>query len=149
VKVGEIGAEENPEMPENRTAKTAKTPDGGSKTSEEAQNRAAKTTKTNSRPSKTSKTLAEADRLGLVATWAREFGYVSIHDPTTRTWHDVPTKEAPRWAVGEAARRKDLHKSGNRRAYSLTARQVEELWEAERPPEEEGIVEDYPVEEGK
>src|SRR5215212_1320829 len=40
----------------------------------------------------------QASVLGLVARWSRERGYISIHDPTTGEWHDVPTKEAPPWS---------------------------------------------------
>ena len=97
-------------------------------------------------PSKTSKT-TEAGRLGLVAAWSHEFGYVSIHDPTTGEWHDLKTNDAPGWAVGEAHRRKGLYKTGNRRAYRLTSREMEEGWEAEHPAPEEGIIEEHPVEE--
>jgi hypothetical protein len=93
---------------------------------------------------KTSKT-PEPTELGLVATWSAEFGYVSLHDPTTGEWHDLKTSIAPEWAVGEARKRKELYKSGNRRAYRLSARDMEDLWKSDQPPEE-GIVEDYPVE---
>jgi hypothetical protein len=82
-------------------------------------------------PSKTSKT-PEADQLGLVATWSHEFGYVSMHDPT----------------AGEAHKRKQLYKDGNRKAYRLTSREMEKIWEAEHlASEDEGIVEDHPLEE--
>ena len=74
-----------------------------------------KTPKT--RTDKTDRT-SEAARLGLIATWSAEFGYVSLHDPTTGEWHDLKTTVAPEWAVGEAR---------------------------QRIPEE-GIVEDYPLE---
>jgi hypothetical protein len=47
-----------------------------------------------------------ASDLGLVAAWSRHHGYVSVHDPTTGEWHDLRTKDAPDWAVGEARRRK-------------------------------------------
>jgi hypothetical protein len=93
---------------------------------------------------KTDKT-SEGARLGLIATWSAEFGYVSLHDPTTGEWHDLKTTVAPEWAVGEARRRKELYKSGNRRAYRLSARVMEEVWKSGQLPEE-GIVEDYPVE---
>jgi hypothetical protein len=93
---------------------------------------------------KTSKT-SEPARLGLIATWSAEFGYVSLHDPTTGEWHDLKTSVAPEWAVGEARQRKELYKSGNRRAYRLAARDMEEVRKSDQPPEE-GIVEDYPVE---
>jgi hypothetical protein len=71
----------------------------------------------------------EGNGLGLVARWSREFGFVSVHDPTTGEWHDLPTKEAPDWAVRESRKRKELHKSGNRRAYRLTSAEMEEVWE--------------------
>jgi hypothetical protein len=54
---------------------------------------------------KTEKTKG-ASRLGLIATWGLEFGYVSLHEPTTGEWWDVKVKDAPGWAVGEARRRK-------------------------------------------
>ena len=95
-------------------------------------------------PSKTSKT-PEPAQLGLIAAWSAEFGYVSLHDPTTGEWHDLKTTVAPEWAVGEARQRKELYKSGNRRAYRLSARDMEEVWKNDQPPEE-GIVEDYPLE---
>ncbi len=84
--------------------------------------------------------------MGLIATWSATFGYVSLHDATTGEWHDVRTTDAPGWAVGEARRRKDLYRDGNRKAYRLTSREMEELWEAEHPPEEEGIIEEYAIE---
>jgi hypothetical protein len=89
----------------------------------------------------------EAERLGLVATWSIEFGYVSLHDPTTGEWHDLRTEDAPGWAKREAFKRKELYKDGNRKAYRLTSREMEELWEVERVPEPEGIIEDHPIEE--
>ena len=98
-------------------------------------------------PSKTSKT-REAQRLGLVATWSHEFGFVSIHDPLTGEWHDLPVKDAPAWAISEAHKRKELYRDGNRKAYRLTACEMEEIWETEHlASEDEGIVEDHPLEE--
>ncbi len=119
------------------TAKTAKMPPEGSVFSENPKNLTAKT----------AKTLTEAEQLGLVATWSVEFGFVSLHDPTTGEWYDLPTKEAPDWAVGEARKRKELYRDGNRKAFRLTSLEMEEIWEAERPVEKEGIVEEHPVEE--
>jgi len=124
-------------MPITTPSKTSKTLSKTSDYSESAQNPT----------DKTSKTLAEAHEFGLVATWSMEFGYVSIHDPTTGEWHDVPTKEAPDWAKREAFKRKELYRSGNRRAYRLASREMEEILEIERAPEPEGIVEDHPIEE--
>ena len=75
---------------------------------------------------------------GLVAKWARkEFGFTSIHDPTTGEWHDLRTKDAPAWAKGEAMKRKELYKGGNRRAYDLTASEMQEIWELETAAAEE------------
>jgi hypothetical protein len=98
------------------------------------------------RTAKNAKNNSGASERGLVATWAATFGFVSIHDPTTGEWHDVQTKQAPDWALAEASTRKTLYKSGNRKAYSLNAPQMEEIWETEHPPPEEGIVEEYPIE---
>jgi hypothetical protein len=96
-------------------------------------------------PDKTDKT-TQAAQLGLVAAWSGEFGYVSLHDPNTGEWHDLQTKDAPGWSLWEARKRKELYKGGNRKAHRLTSREMEEVWEAERPITEEGIVEEYPVE---
>ncbi len=37
--------------------------------------------------------LEEAGRRGLVIKWARESGYISLHDPTTGEWHEVRASE--------------------------------------------------------
>lgn len=37
--------------------------------------------------------LEEADRRGLIIKWAREPGYVALHDPTTGEWHEVLASE--------------------------------------------------------
>ncbi len=96
-------------------------------------------------PPRARRSLEAASSLGLVATWSREFGFVSIHDPLEGEWHDIATKEAPDWAVREARKRRELYKAGNRGAYRLTARELEEVWESERVPEPEGTVEDDPA----
>ena len=121
----------------NRPDKTDKTTDGCSQPSKQRTDKTAKIA---------SSYKIEAETLGLVATWAHEFGYISLHDPTTGEWHDMKTEDAPDWAKAEAFRRKDLYKGGNRKAYCLTSREMEELWEAEHPPDEEGIVEEYAIE---
>jgi hypothetical protein len=91
-----------------------------------------------------------ASELGLAAKWSMEFGYISMHDPLSGEWHDLPTKKAPSWAKWEAGKRKELDKAGNRRAYRLTSRELQRIWEEERvlAPPEEGIVEEHPLEEG-
>jgi hypothetical protein len=85
--------------------------------------------------------------MGLVATWSREFGYVSLHDPGSGKWHNLQVKDVPGWAVGEARRRKELYKDGRRDAYRLTSLEMEAIWEDEHPTVEVGIIEDHPIEE--
>jgi hypothetical protein len=95
---------------------------------------------------KTDKT-PDAAQLDLVATWSAEFGYVSIHDPIEGVWWDVQVKDAPGWALSEARKRKELYKSGYRKALRLTSREMGEIWEAERSDLEVGIVDEHPLEE--
>jgi hypothetical protein len=84
-----------------------------------------------------------------VATWSHEFGYVAIHDPNTGEWHDIPMQDAHDWAKSEAFRRKELYRSGMRKAYRLTSREMEDLWETEHClMMEDGIIEEFPVEGG-
>jgi hypothetical protein len=98
------------------------------------------------RTDKTDKT-SEAEDLGLVASWSVEFGFISVHDPTTGEWHDLHWKDAPGWARREARKRKEIYGAGNRRAHRLTSREMGEIWAAENPPAEDaGIVEDHPIE---
>jgi hypothetical protein len=81
---------------------------------------------------------------GLTAKWSKEFGFISIHDPTTGEVNDIPTKDAPKWALNEAATRKRLYRSGRRDAFELTSAQMEAIWEKEHfIPEEEGIQEEH------
>ncbi len=61
------------------------------------------------RTDKTDKTPSGAESLGLAATWADAFGFISMHDPTTGEWWDVPWKDAPEWAKWEARKRKELY----------------------------------------
>jgi hypothetical protein len=132
-----VEPEKKSRTPPSPASKTSKTPSRRLNFSESAK----------TLTSKTIKTLSEAEHIGLVATWALEFGYVSIHDPTTGEWHDLSTKEAPSWAGWEARKRKELYKGGNRKAYRLTSREMEEVWEGEHAPKLEGIVEEHPIEE--
>ena len=47
--------------------------------------------------------LEKADRRGLVIKWAKEPGWIAMHDPTTGDWHDVPASGCPP-SVVETAR---------------------------------------------
>ena len=95
--------------------------------------------------------LEKAKELGLVARWAdyrKAKGHVTIHDPTSGGWHDLPWKDAPGWAQREALKRSSLYRSsGDAGAFDLSAAQIEEIWEEERSAEtelvEEGIVEEH------
>jgi len=72
-----------------------------------------------------------AYRRGMVAKWApyeTAEGHISIHDPVSGEWHDVPYKDAPRWAKWEARRRAELYRSGHRHAYDLSSAQMHEIW---------------------
>jgi hypothetical protein len=69
----------------------------------------------------------------MVAKWApyeTAEGHISIHDPVSGEWHDVPYKDAPRWAKWEARRRAELYRSGHRHAYDLSSAQMHEILEA-------------------
>jgi predicted metal-dependent hydrolase len=46
--------------------------------------------------------LEDADRLGLVIRFAREPGYLSVHDPTTGDWHELQTSTCPPWMLEDA-----------------------------------------------
>ncbi|BBL79306.1 hypothetical protein RxyAA322_11600 [Rubrobacter xylanophilus] len=59
------------------------------------------------------KRLEEADRRGLVIKFSRERGYVSLHDPTTGEWHEVPASECPPWVLEDA--RAHRRRRGERR----------------------------------
>jgi hypothetical protein len=122
---GPIGPAAKQEMPINPPSKTSSTLNKDKIEGENLQTR-------QMAPSKTSNTPTEAEHLGLVATWSIEFGYISLHDLTSGEWHDIPTKEAPSWATWEARKRKELYKGGNRKAYRLTCREMEKVWEAEQ-----------------
>jgi hypothetical protein len=53
--------------------------------------------------------LREADRRGLVIEWAKERGWIAMHDPTTGEWHEVRAAECLPWVVDAAnARRRKV-----------------------------------------
>jgi hypothetical protein len=90
-------------------------------------------------------TLKRAALRGLTAKWSREFGFITLHDPSSGESHDIPTSDAPDWAKWESGERKRRWRAGDRRAFDLSAREIEAIWDKERPPPEEGIVEDHPL----
>ena len=46
--------------------------------------------------------LEDADRRGMVIRFAREPGYLSVHDPTTGEWHELQTSSCPPWMLEDA-----------------------------------------------
>jgi TubC N-terminal docking domain len=50
--------------------------------------------------------LEEADRRGLLITWSREPGWISLHDPATGEWHEVATSGCPPWVLDYARARR-------------------------------------------
>ena len=46
--------------------------------------------------------LEAADRRGLVIEWAKEPGYVALHDPTTGEWYEVEASGCPPWILEDA-----------------------------------------------
>ena len=59
--------------------------------------------------------LEEADRRGLVIKWAREPGWISLHDPTTGEWHEVKASECPP-TIAESAKAYRRHAGAARGA---------------------------------
>lgn len=55
--------------------------------------------------------LGEAGRRGLVVEWARERGWIALHDPTTGEWHEVRASECLPWVV-DAANVRTRRRSG-------------------------------------
>ncbi len=50
--------------------------------------------------------LEEADRRGLVIRWARERGWIALHDPTTGEWHEIRASECSPGIVEAASSRR-------------------------------------------
>jgi hypothetical protein len=85
------------------------------------------------------------DTMGLAAKYAKEYGYITLHDPTTGSTVDVPFASAPDWAKDEASERRRLWRAGDRQAYSYTGAEMEERWLSAYPDEpDEGLVDDLP-----
>jgi predicted metal-dependent hydrolase len=59
--------------------------------------------------------LEDADRRGLVIRFAKEPGYLSVHDPTTGDWHELQASGCPPWMLEDAkARRRRRRGRANR-----------------------------------
>jgi TubC N-terminal docking domain len=58
--------------------------------------------------------LGEADRRGLLVEWARERGWIALHDPTTGEWHEVRASECLPWIVDVANARARRRSAGPR-----------------------------------
>jgi hypothetical protein len=52
----------------------------------------------------------EADKRGLVIKWARERGWIALHDPTTGEWHEVKAAECLPGVVEAANVQRRRHK---------------------------------------
>lgn len=86
-------------------------------------------------------TLANAERLGMIAKWSRgNLGFISILDPTTGEYHDLQVKDAPGWASREARERRDMWKHEGVKG-TPTSRDMERRYQENRTPEP-GIVDD-------
>jgi TubC N-terminal docking domain len=58
--------------------------------------------------------LEEAESRGLVITFSREPGYLSVHDPTTGDWHELPASGCPPWMLEDARARRRRKERTNR-----------------------------------
>jgi hypothetical protein len=58
--------------------------------------------------------LEEAESRGLVIRFSREPGYLSVHDPTTGDWHELPTSCCPPWMLDDAKTRRRRKGRSNR-----------------------------------
>jgi hypothetical protein len=58
--------------------------------------------------------LEEAASRGLVIKWSREPGYLSVHDPTTGDWHELPASCCPPWMLEDARARRRRKGRSNR-----------------------------------
>jgi hypothetical protein len=56
--------------------------------------------------------LEEAERRGLVIKYARELGWIALHDPTSGEWHEVLASECPPWILESAKAEKRGKRSG-------------------------------------
>jgi hypothetical protein len=50
----------------------------------------------------------------LVIKFSREPGYLSVHDPTTGDWHELPASCCPPWMLEDARARRRRKGRSNR-----------------------------------
>ncbi|WP_119068749.1 hypothetical protein [Rubrobacter indicoceani] len=50
--------------------------------------------------------LEAAAKRGLVIRYAKERGYIAVHDPATGEWHEVPASGCPAWVIEDAKSRR-------------------------------------------
>jgi hypothetical protein len=56
--------------------------------------------------------LEEAERRGLVVKWAKDSGWIALHDPLTAEWHEVLASECPPWILEAAKAERRGKRSG-------------------------------------
>jgi hypothetical protein len=56
--------------------------------------------------------LEKADQRGLVIKWAKELGWIALHDPTSGEWHEVSASECPQWILEAAKAERQAKRSG-------------------------------------
>ena len=56
--------------------------------------------------------LEKAERRGLIIKWAKEPGWIALHDPTSGEWHEVLASECPQWILESAKAEKRGNSTG-------------------------------------
>jgi hypothetical protein len=97
-----IGPPAKPKAPANPPSKTSKTTNGHEVVGNNLQTPEKLTVKTSKTP--------EPAQLGLIAAWSAEFGYVSLHDPTTRR----PLRRSGLWVRRDSVRNSTRVATGGR-----------------------------------
>ena len=72
--------------------------------------------------------LREANKRGLIVCWAKEPGWIALHDPTTGEWHEVRASECLPGVVNSAnAHLKSSENSSHKRGKHESVTQRERL----------------------
>jgi len=72
--------------------------------------------------------LSEANKRGLVVRWAKEPGWIALHDPTTGEWHEVRAAECLPGVVNSAnAHRRSSQDANQKRGKRESVTQRERL----------------------